>query len=199
MLRVKQQTLQINSLQLLSYQAPLSVMFLIPIILVTEPLNSERGLLAVWSYDTTVCLSLGFWLIWLFSGVSAYAAWHQMVPVCSERWCMEANEATQTHCYNPVTPAYRVSAYYVHGWQCRCQEDPVSLPSGRLEKTTRLSRHHVAQHRPTGSETTPPYAPRSRRFGSEPPSVEDDVDVILELHARNDNDDDVRQSVLTGT
>jgi len=26
-------------------------------------------------------------------------------------------------------------------------------------------------------ETTPPYAPRSSRFGSEPPSVEDDVDV----------------------
>ena len=53
---------------------------------------------------------------------------------------------------------------------------------------------HVAQHRPTGSETTPPYAPRSSRFGSEPPSVEDDVDVwhyaILELHARNDDDDD---------
>jgi len=35
----------------------------------------------------------------------------------------------------------------------------------------------VAQHRPTGSETTPPYAPRSSRFGSEPPSVNDDVDV----------------------
>ena len=34
----------------------------------------------------------------------------------------------------------------------------------------------MAQHRPTGSET-PPYAPRSSRFGSEPPSVEDDVDV----------------------
>jgi len=53
----------------------------------------------------------------------------------------------------------------------------------------------VAQHCPTGSETTPPYAPRSSRFGSEPPSVEDvedDVDVwryaILELHARNDDD-----------
>jgi len=49
------------------------------------------------------------------------------------------------------------------------------------------------QHRPTGSETSPPYAPRSSRFGSEPPSVEDDVDVwryaMLELHARNDNDD----------
>jgi len=52
----------------------------------------------------------------------------------------------------------------------------------------------VAQHRSTGSETTPPYAPRSSRFGSEPPSVEDNVDVwrytILELHARNDDDDD---------
>ena len=53
----------------------------------------------------------------------------------------------------------------------------VSLPSGRLEKTTRSSPHHMAQHRPTGSETTPPYAPGSSRFGSEPPSVEDDVDV----------------------
>jgi len=89
---------------------------------------------------------------------------------------MEANEATQTHCYNPVAPAYPVWAYYAHGRQCRCQEDHVSLPSGRLEKTTRSSLHHVAQHRPTGSET-PPYAPRSSRFGSEPPCVEDDVDV----------------------
>jgi len=35
----------------------------------------------------------------------------------------------------------------------------------------------MAQHRPTGSEITPPYAPQSSRFGSEPPSVEDDVDV----------------------
>ena len=81
------------------------------------------------------------------------------------------------------------------GWlkQCRCQDDPVSLPSGRLEKTTRSSPHHVAQHYPTGSETTPPYAPRSSRFGSEPPSVEDDVDVwryAIELHAGNDDDDD---------
>ena len=85
--------------------------------------------------------------------------------------------ATQTHCYNPVAPAYPIWAYYAHGRQCRCQQDPVNLPSGRLEKTTRSSPHHVAQHRPTGSETTPPYAPRSSRFGSEPPSVEDDVEV----------------------
>ena len=42
------------------------------------------------------------------------------------------------------------------------------------------------------------HAPRSSRFGSEPPSVEDDVDVwcyaILELHARNDNDEWTRIS-----
>ena len=88
----------------------------------------------------------------------------------------EANEATQTHCYNPVAPAYLIWAYYVHG-QHRCQEDPVSLLSGRLEKTTGSSPHHVAQHCPTWSETTTPYAPRSSRFGSEPPSVKDNVDV----------------------
>jgi len=55
------------------------------------------------------------------------------------------------------------------------------------------SPRHVAQYSPTGSETTPPYAPRSSRFGSEPPSVEDDVDIwryaILELHDRNDDDE----------
>ena len=94
-----------------------------------------------------------------------------------EWWCTEADEATQTHCYNPVAPVYPIWAYYVHGRQRRCQEDPVSLPSSRLEKTTRSSPLHVAQHHPTGSETTSPYAPRSSRFGSEPPSVEDDVDL----------------------
>jgi len=97
--------------------------------------------------------------------------------ICMEWSCTEANEATQTHCYNLVTPAYPIWAYYAHGRQRRCQQDPVSLPSGRLEKTTRSSPHHVAQHRTTGSETSLSYAPRSSRFGSEPPSVEDDVDV----------------------
>jgi len=112
-----------------------------------------------------------------YTCITAASAWHQMVPICTEWWCTEANEATQTHCYNPVAPAYPIWAYYAHGQQSRCQEDPVSLPSGRLEKTTRSSPHHVAQHRPTGSETSPPYAPRSSRFGSEPPSVDYDVDV----------------------
>ena len=69
------------------------------------------------------------------------------------------------------------TTHYAHGRQRRCQEDPVGLPSGRLEKTTGSSLHHMAQHHPTGSETLPSYAPRSSRFGSEPPSVEDDVDV----------------------
>jgi len=90
------------------------------------------------------------------------------------------------------TGTNHVWAYYAHGRQRRCQEDPISLPSGRLEKTTRSSPHHVAQHRPTGSETTPPCALQSSRFGSEPPCVEEDVDVwryaILEFHARNDDD-----------
>ena len=96
--------------------------------------------------------------------------------------------------HNPIAPAYPIWAYYAHGRQRRCQEDPVSLPSGRLEKTTRSSLHHVAQHRPTGSETTPPYAPQSSRFGSEPPSVEDDVDVwryaIVSCMPETTNDDD---------
>ena len=59
---------------------------------------------------------------------------------------------------------YPVWAYYAHGRQRRCQEDLVCPPSGRLEKTTRSSPHHVAQHRPTGSETTPPYAPRKQQI-----------------------------------
>ena len=52
MVNQKQRTLQVNSLQLLLYQAPLSVMFLMPVILPTEPVFSER---AVWSYETLVC------------------------------------------------------------------------------------------------------------------------------------------------
>jgi len=70
----------------------------------------------------------------------------------------------------------------------------LASPPADWRRQTRMSPHHVAQHRPTGSETAPPYAPRSSRFGSEPPSVEDDVDVwcyaILELHARNNDDED---------
>ena len=105
-------------------------------------------------------------------------SWWSNLQCCPQNMTVPYhNEATQTHCYNPVTPSYLIWAYYAHGRQHRCQEDPVGLRSGRLEKTTGSSPHHMAQHRPTGSETSPSYAPRSSRFGSEPPSVEDDVDV----------------------
>ena len=107
---------------------------------------------------------------------------------------MAANKATQTHCYNPVAQAYSIWAYYAHGWQCKCQEDPVSLPSGRLEKTTRSSPHLVAQHRPTGSETTPPYAPPKQQIWLRTALYGGWCRHMAlrnpELHARNDDDDD---------
>jgi len=65
----------------------------------------------------------------------------------------------------------------------------ILLASPLADWRRQLGRPHVTWgcHHPTGSETLPPYAPRSSRFGSEPPSVEDDVDVwcyaVLELHA----------------
>jgi len=69
----------------------------------------------------------------------------------------------------------------------------IVLASPPADWRRQLGRPRVAQHRPTGSETIPPYIPRSSRFGSEPPSVEADVDVwhyaILEVHARNDDDE----------
>jgi len=80
--------------------------------------------------------------------------WYQFVRNDDVR---RLTKQPKLNCYNPVAPAYPIWAYYAHGRQCRCQE-AVSLLSGRLEKTTRSSPHHVAQHRPTGSETTPPYA-----------------------------------------
>ena len=83
----------------------------------------------------------------------------------------------------------------MHEWQHRCQEDPVSLHSGGLEKTTRSSPHYVAQKSKPSNRIWNNTTLRSpkQQIGSEPPSVEDDVDVwhyaILELHARNDDDD----------
>ena len=113
--------------------------------------------------------ALDQWWLRMLLGIK----WYQFV------WNDDVRRLTKQPklCYNPVAPAYPIWAYYAHGRQCRCREDPVSLPSGRLEKTPRSSPHHVAQHHATGSETTSPYAPRSSRFGSEPPSVVDDVDV----------------------
>ena len=107
------------------------------------------------------------WCLHMLLGIK----WYQFV------WNDNVRRLTKQPKLTAIIQSYPIWAYYAHGRQRRCQEDPVSLPSGRLEKTTRSSPHHVAQHRPTGSETTPPYAPRSSRFGSEPPSIEDDVDI----------------------
>ena len=69
----------------------------------------------------------------------------------------------------------------------------ILLASPPADWRRQLGRPRVAQHCPTRSETTPPHTSRNSRFGLEPPSVEDDVDVwryaILELHARNDDDE----------
>ena len=119
--------------------------------------------------------------------MSACAAWHWVVPVCSERWCAEAGGTARARCCSPVVPACPVWAYCARERRRRCREDS----AGGLG--WRPSPHRVALRHPTGSEAAPPCAPRGGRFGSEPPSVEDDVDVwhfaILELHDRNDDDD----------
>ena len=89
---------------------------------------------------------------------------------------MEANEATQTHCYNPVMPSYPVWTYYVHGRQCRCQEYPVSLPSGNWRR--QLSRPRI-----TWLSTVPQdlkhhhlTLPKAADLAQNRP-LEDDVDV----------------------
>ena len=121
------------------------------------------------------------------------------VPICSQRYLRRLTKQPK------LTAIIQSCRFTLFGHTARmddnhrCQDDPVSLPSGGLEKITRTSPHHVAQHRPTGSEKPPPYAPQSSRFGSEPPSVDDDVDVwcytILELHAKN-NDDSVNSQLI---
>ena len=62
-------------------------------------------------------------------------------------------------------------------WTSFQESDP--LAPGRDQEQQRILVSHltVCETSPTGSETTAPYASRSSRFGSEPPSVEDAVDV----------------------
>jgi len=95
--------------------------------------------------------------------VSAYAAWHQVV-----KW----HQYVRNDDVQRLTKQSKLTA---------------------VIQLCQLTLFGHAQHCTTESETTPPYAPRRSRFGSEPPSVEDDVDIwryaILELHARNDDSD----------
>ena len=52
-----QQKMQVNSLQLLYYQAPLSATVLMPVIVIFEPLFADRGIFAVWFYEALVSCS----------------------------------------------------------------------------------------------------------------------------------------------
>jgi len=65
-------------------------------------------------------------------------------------------------------------------WHIACMDDDVDAkrillasPPADCRRQPGRPRNHVAEHRPTGAETPPPYASRSSRDGSEPPSVED--------------------------
>ena len=71
--------------------------------------------------------------------------------------------SNQVTCYWPN--AAIVNWYYWRYYTAHL----VSLPSGVLENTTRTSPHHLAEQRPTGSETSQPYTSRSSGYGSEPP------------------------------
>jgi len=84
----------------------------------------------IWrSYDRSLvrCCTLCDWALWNFITLTfdlvTDALYHYVTPQVISR-----NEATQTHCYNPVAPAYLIWAYYAHGRQRRCHEDPVAPP-----------------------------------------------------------------------
>lgn len=61
----KQKEFQVNSMQLLYYQAPLSAGLLAIAVLIFEPVTAERGLLASWSWSSL--------LVVLASGVVAFS------------------------------------------------------------------------------------------------------------------------------
>ena len=90
----------------------------------------------------------------------------------------EANEATQTHCYNPVAPAYPI-------WAIMRMDDNADAKRILLASPPADWRRQLGRPRITWLSTIQQdlkhhhlnYAPRSSRFGSEPPSAEDDVDV----------------------
>jgi len=112
-----------------------------------------------------------------------------------ERWSTEANEATQTHCYNPVVPTYPVWAYYAHGWQRRCQGDLVSFhPADWRRQPGRphiiwlstvqqdLKQHHFMLPKAADLAQNRPLWRMMSTYGSTQYA-------ILELHARNDDDE----------
>lgn len=61
----KQREFQVNSMQLLYYQAPLSALLLIPVILIFEPVTAGNGILQIWPWRAQVLV--------LASGVVAFS------------------------------------------------------------------------------------------------------------------------------
>ena len=126
--------------------------------------------------------------------VSAYAAWHQMVAYQFVRNDDVRRQTQQPKLTAIIQSRRLVWAYY--GINDNADAKRIMLASPSADWRRQPGRPRItwlsSQHCPTGSETTPPYASRSSRFGSEPPSVENDIDVwryaILELHARNDDE-----------
>jgi len=72
---------------------------------------------------------------------------------------------------NPVTASFHIWACCMYGWWRRRQDDSNSCPTRQLEETTRVSLHHVAEHRPAWSDSLQPHTERSSRLGPEPSSV----------------------------
>ena len=83
-----------------------------------------------------------------------------MVQICTEWWCTEATEATQTHCYNPVAPAYPIWGYYAQRMDDNADAKRILLASSPADWLSTvqqdLKQHHLtlpeaadlAQNRP---------------------------------------------------
>jgi len=86
------------------------------------------------------------------------------------------------------------STEWMSTWMTEKLIEWISYCTTLLEKTTRTPLHHMAKHHPTRPEMSQSHTPWSSRYGSESLSVEVAVDVrhyaILQLHDRNDDDDD---------
>ena len=115
------------------------------------------------------------------SGVCAYAAWRQMVPICTERWRTEANKATK------LTAIIQLRQLTLFG-HIMCMDDNADAKRILLGSLRQAGEDNQVVPASRGSASSnriwkkTPYAPRSSRFGSEPPSVEDDVDICMVLH-----------------
>jgi len=115
--------------------------------------------------------------------------------VHDSEWRLEANKATETHCDNPGTLACPNWEHCMHGWQRGCKRILLASPQGDWRRKTFMTPPHpMAKHHPARCDMSQSHTAWSSRRGSESPSVEVAVDVrryaILELHARNDDNDD---------